>query len=318
MRIVFFGTPDFAIPSLDYILQSNYQVLKVVTNPDKKSGRGRKSQPSPISVFCKEKMIECLYCSDFNDNQFYAQLKSMNPDLFVVVAFKILPEKIINIPRHGSINVHPSLLPKYRGSAPIQHAILNCEKETGVTIFKLNRQIDSGHIIIQEKYLIDKEVNFSDLYSLLSKFGAKLLIKAIDLIDSGAVKYIPQKEYEKSSKSDNTTIYAKKINTKDCLIDWGFSAEQINAKIRAFSKTPGAFTFFKGKKVKIFDSTIYREYPEKLNKSICRSFKGELLVGTKDTPIQINFLQFEGKKVIKGKDFINSNFFINNKTVSFG
>ena len=319
MRIVFFGTPDFAIPSLDALLGSDYDLLKVVTNPDKKSGRGLKHNSSPVSTFCKINDIDCLYCSDFEDGEIYDELKSMNPDLFVVVAFKILPEKIINIPKYGSVNLHPSLLPKYRGSSPIQYAILNGEIETGVTIFRLNKQVDSGHIVAQDKYVISDEINFSELYIELSNFGAQILMNAIGLIDSGNVKYIPQKEYDILSDSSNKITYAKKINIQDCRIDWNMSAIDINNKIRAFSKKPGAFTILNNKKIKILKSTIYKDFNDSLTISECISFRGLLLVGTRDFPIQIQSLQIEGKKEITGEDFINSTMLAKkNKAINFG
>ena len=317
MKIVFFGTPDFAIPSLESILNSKHNLLTVVTNPDKKSGRGLKVKSSPISNFCKLKSIKCISYLDFNSDTTYDELKNMKADLFVVVAFKILPERIINTPTYGSINIHPSLLPKFRGSAPIQHAILNGEKQTGITIFKLNKQIDSGNIIIKEPYPIDNKDTFSDLYVKLSKLGSELLIKAINLIDSGDVQYKPQISDKKNDK-DNSITYAKKIKTEDCLIDWNLPANKINDKIRAFSKIPGAFTFLNDKKIKIFSSNIYKEYPGKLEYSSGLSFNSILLIGTKDWPIQINLLQFEGKKIISGKDFTNSSFFFKNKIIRFG
>ena len=311
MRIVFFGTPDFAIPSLESILNSKHELLSVVTNPDKKSGRGLKTKPSPISTFCSSKLIECLHYSDFENQDVYNALENMNPDLFVVVAFKILPEKIINIPKHGSINVHPSLLPRYRGSSPIQHAILNGDRETGVTVFKLNAKVDSGHVINQNKYIIKDQINFSELYIELSKFGAKTLMEAIGLIESGKVNYVAQ------NNSNHQTTYAKKINIQDCRIDWNMSALDINNKIRAFSKKPGAFTVLNNKKIKILDSNIYKSQHLDIKVSDCMSFQKSLFVGTKDYPIKINSLQVEGKKEISGRDFANSNFFAKNKVIRF-
>ena len=319
MRIIFFGTPDFAVPSLEALLGSDYNLLKVVTNPDKKSGRGLKHNSSPISTFCKINNIDCLYYADFESREVYDELKSMNPDLFVVVAFKILPDRIINIPKYGSVNLHPSLLPKYRGSSPIQYAILNGENETGITIFRLNNQIDSGHIIIQDKYIINDEINFSDLYIELSNFGAQVLMNAIGLISSGNAEYVSQEKYGSLSNSSNKITYAKKINAQDCKIDWSISAIDINNKIRAFSKKPGAFTVLDNKKIKILKSSIFKESDSQLNISECISFKGSLLVGTGDLPIKIHSLQIEGKKEINGKDFINSTMLAKkNKAINFG
>ena len=311
MKIIFFGTPDFAIPSIKKLIESEHDLLAVVTNPDKKSGRGLKSKPSPVKSFCIAENINCISYLDFSDKETYNSLKEMDPDLFVVVAFQILPEKIINIPKYGSINIHPSLLPKYRGSSPIQYSILNGDKETGLTVFRLNKEIDSGNVIIQKKHPIDDEIIFSELYNELSVFGADLLIESIELIDKGEALYTPQ-------KSLDSATYAKKIKSKDCLIDWGLSSEKIYNKIRAFSKVPGAFTYFNDKKVKILKSRIYKEYPGILNQGSGISYKGSFLVGTKDLPIQISLLQIEGKKIVEGKDFINSNLFSNGKNINFG
>lgn len=317
MRIIFFGTPEFAIPSLESIVDSKYELLTVVTNPDKKSGRGLKALPTPVKSFSKEKSIPYISYNDFNEDSTYNDLKNMAPDLFVVVAFKVLPERIINIPKYGSINLHPSLLPKYRGSSPIQHAILNGDKKTGITIFKLNQKVDSGEVILQEDYPINEDIVFSELYIRLSERGSKLLLKSIELIDSGKAEYISQNPCKNSIISKEIS-YAKKITPKDCLIDWSLSAKTINNKIRAFSKTPGAFTYFKDKKVKILNSNIYKNDLLTLNQAQVIAYQKKLLVGTQDFPIQVNFLQVEGKKEIKGSDFINSNLFMNDKIASFG
>ena len=315
MNIVFFGTPEFAIPSLKAIIDSQYNLSMVVTNPDKKSGRGLKSTPSPVGVFCKENTIDYASYLDFSSNDTYNELKKIKADLFIVVAFKILPERIINIPRYGSINIHPSLLPKYRGSSPIQHALLNGDQETGVTIFKLSSKVDSGNIILQEKYLINDRDNFSTLYAYLSKKGASLLVKSITLIKNTQAKYIPQDIRNNDKKS---IVYAKKIKTEDCMIKWDAGSNQINNQIRAFSRKPGAFTYLNNKKIKILEASIFKD---KCSISIKPSFiiiyDGLLLVGTKDFPLKVTLLQFEGKKVITGKDFTNSNLFNNDKNLSF-
>ena len=309
MKIVFFGTPEFAIPSLDLIIKSDYSLLSVITNIYKKSGRGLIKKASPVKKFCDKNSINCLVCDDFKNPKIFNYLKNLKADLFIVVAFKILPEEIINLPKYGSINIHPSLLPKYRGSSPIQHAILNGDTNTGITIFKLNKKIDSGDIIIQESYSIEDNIIFSDLYMKLAKFGSQLLLESVKLIKNNNINY--------SSQSKENISYACKISTNDCRIDWDNSAYDINNKIRAFSHVPGAFTFLNNKKVKILSSSIYLNYIGNLKKAQCIYYKNELLIGTKDYPIAIDFIQFEGKKMITAKDFTNSNFFLNNKIIYF-
>ncbi len=309
MKIVFFGTPNFSIPALQAIIDSKYTLLSVVTNPDKKSGRGLTKSSSAIKTFCKQENIPCVSFDNFNDNQASDYLKELNLDLIVVVAFKILPEKIINIPKYGAINLHPSLLPKYRGSSPIQQTILNGDSKTGVTIFKLDKKVDSGDIIIQEEYNVKDNVIFSELYSELSDFGAKVLLKGIDLLDEKNIVFIKQEEGDIS--------YAFKIQGKDCQINWSDSAESINNKIRAFTYTPGAFTFLDDKKIKFFNSNIIKAYDEKLKPGECSFINETLLIGTNTDLVSIKNVQVEGKKIISAKDFSNSMFFHNNKIINF-
>ena len=310
MKIVFFGTPNFAIPSLEYILASNHELLSVVTNPDKKSGRGLRKQSSPVKVFCTNRSIDSISFDDFNDVEACNYLKSLNADLFVVVAFKILPESVINIPRHGSINLHPSLLPKYRGSSPIQQSILNGDKETGVTIFKLNSKVDSGDVIIQNKCKIQDNIIFSDLYCELAKFGAEALLEAVNLIDQGEFSFLAQNKENIS--------YAFKIEKKDCRIDWFESAHKINNKVRAFSDNPGAFTFLNSKKVKIFGSKVETlNLDKELSPSECIYADGMLFIGTGEGVLSVKNIQIEGKKNISAKDFSNSGIFNNKKSITF-
>ena len=308
MKIVFFGNPEFSIPSLISIVNSQHTLLSVITSSNKKSGRGLMKTASAIRSFCDKESIKSISFDDFQEEA-YNYLKKINADLFVVVAFQILPESIINIPKYGSINIHPSLLPKYRGTSPIQYALLNGDSETGVTIFKLNKKVDSGNIIVQNKYKIDDNIIFSDLYRKLSEFGSELLMEAINLIENGNVAYSPQNK--------NSISYTKKIHTNDCIINWDMSAKSIHNKIRAFSRKPGAFTFLNNKKIKILNSKIDFEYNQKLQQSRCVYVDNKLLVGTRDKPIIINNLQVEGKNIITGKDFSNSIFFHNNQTVDF-
>ena len=305
MKIVFFGTPDFAIPSLKVLLNSEHEILTVITAPDKKSGRGLKVRSSPISIFCKENSINCMYMSDFESKETYKQLKNLNADLYAVVAFKILPKKIINIPEYGSLNVHPSLLPKYRGASPMQYAILNGDKETGVSVFKLDEKVDSGSIIIQEKYKIDDHINYSILSDKLSSLGGELLLKAINDINGGKANYVAQ---NKMKNQNCKIVYAKKIKPDDCKINWKDSSLNIYNKIRAFSNSPGAFTHINNKKIKIFESVIHKECSITIKPGCGVSFKGVLLIGTADYPIMVNSMQIEGKKIISGKDFVNSSF----------
>jgi len=313
MKIVFFGNPHFSIPTLRALHDSNHQVVSVITNPKQKMGRGLKWNSTPVKLFCEKNNIPFNSFKKFN-KEAYDYLDSLKADLFVVVAFKILPEKIINIPSFGSINLHPSILPKYRGSSPIQHALLNGDSKSGITIFKLNQKVDSGDIVLQEECLIDSKIIFSDLYNKMAEFGAELLLKAVGLIELGQFQYIPQSE-EKVS-------YAPKIQSLDCKINWNNNSRKINNQIRAFSNIPGAYSFIKiseknNKKIKLFGSNIEYSYLESIEPGECIFYDGKILIGTIDYPVAIDKFQIEGKNVITSKDFSNMNLFADNKEILF-
>lgn len=302
MKIVFFGTPEFAIPSLSAIQKSKHELIAVVTVPDSEKGRGLKVQYSPVKKFAFENNIEVIQPELLRDESLVNKLNSLLPDLFVVVAFKILPKEIFELPKYGSFNLHASLLPKYRGAAPIQWALMNGEKETGVTTFKLAEKVDTGNIYLKKKIIISDNDNFGTLHDKLADLGAEAVLETINKIESGDVELIPQ-------NNDETTP-APKILKHHCEIDWNKSAIKIHNQIRALSPYPGAFCKFDNKILKIFSSEVDSKSMLKIGE-IKRS-KSELIVGCGEGALKLLRLQLEGRKVLNVDEFLRGiNFSIN-------
>lgn len=298
MRIVFMGTPEFAFPSLELFLRSEHQVVGVVTQPDKPKGRGLKLSASPVKEFAEKQNIKVLTPEDLKSDGFYQALSELKPDLIAVVAFRILPERIFSLPPFGTINLHASLLPKYRGAAPINWAIIKGEKKTGVTTFFIGKKVDTGEIILQREVEIEPDETYGELSLKLSQAGAEVLLKTIDLIEKGEMKTYPQDNLEASQ--------APKITDELCKIDWSRPAEELNNLIRGVSPTPGAFTFFRGKILKIYKT---EKVPEKNDSSepgiIISADKSKgILVQTGRGILKLKELQLEGKKKITADEFL--------------
>jgi len=298
MKLVFFGTPDFAIPSLCALHASHHEILGVVTNPDKNSGRGQKVKSSPVKITAEKYGYPIFQPKDLINNDFVSQIKQIKSDIYVVVAFKILPESILNIPLKGAVNLHASLLPRFRGAAPINHAIMNGETKTGVTTFQIQKSVDTGDILLQDIITLNNTITAGEVYNKLAQTGAALLVKTLDGLDHG--KIFPKKQW------DVTATLAPKISIDDCRINWNNPAKIIHNQIRAFSPKPGAFTFFKGKRVKLFNS---KELDNKQNPVLkpgeIKYLKPSLLVGTGTNTIQVNQIQFEGRKILPVNQFIS-------------
>ena len=297
MKLVFFGTPDFAVPTLDALHDSSHEILGVVTIPDKKSGRGLKIKSSAIKKNAEKYGFPVYQPESTRNKQLHSILKEINPDIYVVVAYKILPESILNIPHRGAVNLHASLLPKYRGAAPVNHAILNGETETGLTTFLIQKKVDTGDLLLQQSLPIDNSITTGETLSKLSFLGADLVIKTLDALVKNTIKPI---------KQDGTkATFAPKINVQDCRINWSNPALMIHNKIRAFSPKPGAFTFYNNKRVKLFGSTILTE--SGLNKLLPGQIEYSnsiFMVGTGTQPIQLTNIQIEGKKTLPVDQFI--------------
>lgn len=298
LRIVFMGTPEFAVPMLDILLQSKHEVVGVITAPDKPAGRGMQIVESDVKKFAKVKSLHILQPEKLKNEAFLAELKSLHADLFVVVAFRMLPEVVWSMPPLGTINLHASLLPQYRGAAPINWAMINGEKETGVTTFFIQQEIDTGKIIFQEKIAIREEENVGELYVELMQLGAKVLRKTVDAIAEGNYPQIPQDHITEIK-------HAPKIFKETCRIDWSKPAAYNYNFIRGLSPYPAAFTLLNGKVLKIFkagklvdaeSNTTGNEYDTD-GKTFLRFKCSEGVIDVKEC-------QLEGKKKMSVEEFL--------------
>jgi len=294
MNIVFFGTPDFAIPSLEAILKSKYKLLAVVTNTDKEQGRGKKIAFSPVKKFALEKGLKILQPDNFKDSSFISELQSLNPDVFVVVAFKILPKEVFTIPKYGSFNLHGSLLPKYRGAAPIQWSLINGDKETGLTTFFLKETVDTGNIILQKNILINDEDNFGTLHDKMSIAGAELILQTLNRIESGDLSTIKQ--------DDSIASPAPKITKETCYLNFNQEAIYLHNKVRGLSPFPGAILIFNNKLYKIYNTKVV--YLENIETGILHTTKKEIFLGCKNSVLQILEIQPEGRKRMTSEEFL--------------
>ncbi len=302
MRIVYFGTPDFAVESLDAIMQSHHEVAAVVTVPDRQAGRGQKVVYSPVKQYALDHDLPLFQPEKLRDPQFLEQLKTFQADMFVVVAFRMLPEAVWNMPPHGTFNLHASLLPRYRGAAPINHAIINGDTMTGVTTFLLNHQIDEGKILLQAETPITPNDNAGTLHDRLAAMGRELVVKTLDGIEAGTLTPRPQ---------DGTPTAAPKIFKDDCFIDFNRPARQVVDFIRGLSPYPAALLTLinpQGEKVlfKIFDA-IAVEDPSGSPKTLICDEKKVLKIGVSDGFLQIISLQMSGKRKNSVEDFLRGN-----------
>ena len=247
INIIFFGNTNFSNPTL-LACNENFNLKAVVTNKSKKMGRGQKILDTPVMTLAKEKSFKVIEGEDLNDKSFINELKNLNPDFFVVVAYRILPKSLLKIPKFGSINIHSSLLPKYRGAAPIQHALLNQEKLTGISTFLIEPKVDTGKIIDQFQVEISPEDNYGSLSKKLSQAGAELIESSVTKCYTNSADLIKQ--------NDSEATLAPKILKDDLKINWNQDSKVILAMIKAFSPTPGAFTTINSKRLKIFKAEV--------------------------------------------------------------
>ncbi len=300
MRIVFMGTPDFAVASLKALIESGEDVVAVVTGPDKPAGRGQKMHASAVKQFAETKGIPILQPIKLKDPEFLKELSSYKADLQVVVAFRMLPESVWNMPPKGTINVHASLLPNYRGAAPINHAIINGEKKSGVTTFLLQHEIDTGNILFSTEVNISETDNAGILHDKLMVAGADLLLKTIKAIKEDTATPIPQDNLE----NNEPLKHAPKIFKEDCQIQWNNDTETIYNLIRGLSPYPTAFTFLDNKVLKIYAAE--KEITNHTNQIGTYSSDGktELKFATKDGFLKLLEIQIEGKKRMTVVDFL--------------
>lgn len=309
MRIVFMGTPEFAVAGLSSIIRGGYDVVGVVTAPDKPAGRGQQVHESAVKKFALQNGLKLLQPSNLKDEAFIGELRSLNADLQIVIAFRMLPEVVWNMPVLGTYNLHASLLPKYRGAAPINWAVINGETETGVTTFKLQQEIDTGNILFNQKVKIDAAMTAGELHDKLMHVGAELILKTVFEIDTKTkqgepLTFITQNEAEVS--------HAPKIFRETCHINWNNSARANYNLIRGLSPYPCAFSFIKDnagvmRTVKLFD-TILTEHEnrstELTNGCLITDNKTFLKVQCHDGYLEIKELQLEGKKRLSAEDFL--------------
>ncbi len=290
------GTPQFAVPSLDILIKNGHEISAVVTVPDKPKGRGQKLGISEVKQYSLENNLKILQPVKLKDENFLNELKFLQPDLIIIVAFRVLPSVIFDIPKHGIFNLHGSLLPKYRGAAPINWAIINGDKETGVTTFFLKEKVDTGNIILQEKIDIGENDTFGEIYERLSYIGANLVLETVKEIESNNVKLQEQKDEHSSP--------APKIFKEHCRIDWSKTSSEIHNLIRGLSPHPAAWTTLDGKIFKIY-LTLKTEIASNSSAGILIKEGKRLLVNTNDNMLEILELQLEGKKRVKAIDFLN-------------
>ena len=295
MRIVFMGTPEFSVPSLRILVESRHTVVTVVTVPDKPQGRGLGIRSSAVKSFAMGCGIPVLQPEDLSDEGFLHSLISVNADLFVVVAFRILPEQVFTIPPLGTFNLHASLLPKYRGASPINWALINGEKKTGVTSFFIRRKVDTGNILLQEEMEVDDQMTAGDLHDRLSEIGAHVVLRTVDGIESGSLHPHMQDDAEATS--------APKIFRETCRIQWGRTAREVHNHIRGLSPAPAAWTTFDGRQVKVFRSRALPEHSTN-GPGIIMASSPQLLIGCGEGAIEILELQMEGRKLLSADEFV--------------
>ena len=295
------GTPEFAVASLDILIQNKYDVVGVVTVPDKPAGRGQQIQQSAVKKYALEKGLRILQPEKLKDEAFINELKELKADLQIVVAFRMLPEVVWNMPPLGTYNLHGSLLPKYRGAAPINWAIINGETESGVTSFKLKHDIDTGNTLFQEKVKISKTTTAGELHDTLMKVGAEVILKTVKAIESGNYQLKPQ--------DDTQSIHAPKLFKETCKIEWNNNCEKIYNLIRGLSPYPAAFAEFIDKNnqtvgIKIFTSEMEEVNHTNVYGTVVSDGKTFFKVACTNGFVHIKELQMAGKKRILVEEFL--------------
>ncbi len=300
-KIIFFGTPDFAVNSLNAI-NSKFIVDYVVTTPDKRSGRGQKIQESEIKKYAINNNISFLQPDDLKDSIFIEKIKDIKPDLMIVVAFKKLPSELISIPKLGTINLHASLLPEYRGAAPINWCIINGETKTGVTTFFINEDIDQGDILLQKDVKINDDDDFESLYLKLSNIGAELLVNTIEGVTTKKIKSFKQEK-------NNEYNLAPKLTSENTRIDWNLSVQKIISKIKGLSPRPGAWTMIKNGddeiRMKILKAKEKMDYNSNKKNGNIVTENGELLIINSSGITNCVIIQLENKRKMHAKELIN-------------
>lgn len=301
LRIVFMGTPEFAVASLDALVNAGCTIVGVITAPDKPAGRGMKLQESAVKKYAEEKGLHVLQPEKLRNPKFLEELRDLRADLQIVVAFRMLPEAVWNMPPMGTINVHGSLLPQYRGAAPINWAIINGEKETGVTTFKLKHEIDTGDILLQDRIPIGENDTAGEVHDRMKEVGARLLVRTVQGLADGSLKEVPQLSVV-ASEAD--IRHAPKIFTDTCRIDWSQPAANIHNLIRGLSPYPAAFTQLQGKMLKIYESEKELTTPTHAPGELHTDGRTFLKFACADGYVSVKELQLEGKRRMNVADFL--------------
>lgn len=301
LRIVFMGTPEFAVKSLEAILEARYNVVGVITAPDKPAGRGRKLKGSAVKEYAQSKDLKILQPTNLKSEEFQEELKDLKPNVQVVVAFRMLPKSVWDLPDYGTFNLHASLLPQYRGAAPINWAIINGEHKTGVSTFFLDEKIDTGAMILQKDININKAENVASLHDRLMKIGAELVVKTLQIIAADKVKTTPQQE-------SNSLKEAPKLSKENTKIDWNASVEQIYNHIRGLNPYPAAWCYLENSseelKVKLYDIEKITQEHHLPNGTVTIT-DNKIKIAAKDGYILVNEIQLPGKRKMPSKALLN-------------
>ncbi|MCH9031303.1 MAG: methionyl-tRNA formyltransferase [candidate division Zixibacteria bacterium] len=298
MKLVYMGTPEFAVAPLEFLHNSSHSVVAVVTGPDKPSGRGRAHKATPVRETALRLGITALTPESLKDSALVTALRELEADIFVVVAFRILPEEVFTIPPHGSVNLHASLLPKYRGAAPINWALIEGEKETGLSVFQLKRKVDTGDVLLQERVEINSADTFTTLSERMSRLAGPLLAKSLDLIESGGA--IPQRQ------DSSLASKAPKLTPELFRIDWTKDANSVVNLIRGLANIPGAYTMFRGKRLKILGAGVAEKFNTNVGSGNIDIRDGIPFVEASGaTFVELKRVQPEGKAQMSALDFVN-------------
>ena len=299
-KIVFMGTPEFAVPTLKNLIKGPDNVVAVVTQPDKPKGRGRKLQPPPVKVVAQEAGIKVFQPLKASSPEFIEEIRSLDPDLLIVAAYgQILKQDLLDVPKIMPINVHGSILPKYRGAAPIQWAILNGDEETGITIMKMDAGMDTGPILLQRSIPIGEDETFGELYQRMADLGGELLLEALEGLRKGQIKPIPQPE--------EGITYAPFITKDMCLVDWSKPAKEISCLIRGLDPVPSAYTFLKGERLRLYRPFIApnnQDSSDHLPGSVVAVVPEGLIIATGQGLLGIKEVQLAGKKRMDVASFV--------------
>ncbi|HWR33450.1 MAG TPA: methionyl-tRNA formyltransferase, partial [Chitinophagaceae bacterium] len=304
LRIIFMGTPEFAVASLDALVKAGCNIVGVITAPDKPAGRGMKLNQSAVKKYAVEHGLKTLQPEKLKNPEFLAELKSLNADLQIVVAFRMLPEVVWNMPPLGTINLHGSLLPQYRGAAPINWAIINGEKETGVTTFKLKHEIDTGDILLQESFAIEENDTAGDVHDKMKEIGAKVLVETVKGLADGTLKETPQTTTTTDGDHQTLLKHAPKINADTCRINWSQPVENVFNLVRGLSPYPAAFTILNDKMLKVYKAKKETRLPAIPAGEYETDGKTYLKFACNDGYLHLLELQLAGKKKMMIDEFL--------------